>query len=312
MTKSLTKTKQTYKETVFEDSYNKFIKTLLQKFKNEEFCSMEDICDLFKLMQQHEMDGFPVIAGQNGSGKSMVSLMLCKLMNGPKFLDKYFLADKTSNDLINFYLNNEQTTLGVDEFNMYLSYKKHASNEQHNLITMMELARSKSIITIGCVRDPRKLTLNFRDGKMSVIIWILDRFKDKSGSYAAVLVGNPMLESSDRFGLDYLQIDTPSFDDMRGQLQKLPSFIGYMKIPRVTDLISIKELDYYKGMKNKAMAFSQLYNLIKMFKQKQLDNEELNNELNKLRDVLGDEVINQRLAKVNQGQTGLKEFLEED
>lgn len=296
------------RETVFENSYMNFINSV----KEKELCEMKDIVKLTKIMQDNEMDCFIVFAGQNGTGKSMANLMFCKLHNPKEFMNNYFLADKTSDDIVDYYLFNEKTCLGIDELNQYLYYKQHASNEQNHLITQMELSRSQEVITTGCIRDPRKLTLNFRDGKMSILIWLIDRFKDKSGSYGVVLVGNPSLEGEDRFGIDWLRIETPDFEDMRAQLENLPSFIGYIKIPNAYEVLSKEEITNYRQLKKKAMAHADLNYCIKKVKSKKMDLDEFYKKVEKFKVVLGAEIVDSKIHGLDKKSTLLKHFLGED
>lgn len=280
------------KTTVFEDVYSVFI----QNAKETGECSLSDIKKLIVTMQDYEMDTHIVIAGQNGTGKSMLELMLAKIIVGKDYMNNFYMADKTTDEIIQFLLDNENTTLFIDELNLYLSYKLHATGEQNHLINMLELARSKRIAMIGCIRDPRKISLNYRDGKMSVLIWVLDRFTDNSGGYAAVFVANPLIEGDDRFCINFLNIASLNFEDMRSQMESLPSFIGYLKIPSVGKHLDKAEITEYKKLKNSAMAHAQLNALIKKLKTNKIDQNEFMIRINGLKKQLGEKVINEKLA----------------
>lgn len=291
--------------TVFEDSYMQFVNLLREK----EVCSISDIIELVKIMQDNEQDCHVVIAGQNGSGKSFLNLMFLKELQGEEFLSRYYLADKTTNDIIQYLLTNNNVPLGIDEMNLYFSYKDHASYEQNHLIKMIELARSKSIAFVGCVRDPRKLTLNYRDGKMSVIIWILDRFRDKSGAYAAVLVGNPIIEGEDRFGLQQLMLNTPDFSDMRYQIESLPSFVCYIKIPPIDKVLTKDEISKYKTYKDHAMASAHLNQCIFRFKKGKIDADDFTSQIRALEPILGMKFIDAKVAGIKpKKQSSLNDF----
>ena len=297
-----------FKETVFEDSYTSFI----NDSKTKGIVEIDEVLKLVSVMQENEMDCHIIIAGQNGSGKSFLELMIGKKKNKEKLFTNYFMADKTTNDIIQFLLSNEKATLCIDEMNLYLNYKQHASSEQNHLINMLELARSKEIAIIGCIRDPRKLTLNYRDGKMSIILWVLDRFKDKSGAYAAILVGNPSLEGEDRFGITWLDIRTPDFEDMRSQLENLPSFVGYLKIPSAKTVLTDQELKDYKKYKNEAMAHAHLNQCLKRLKNKKMDMDEFSLQVEELKKVLGEEIVESKLLQLKSKTKTLKQFLEDD
>lgn len=297
-----------FPETVFEDTYQTFINVMRKK----KLLHLNDIVRLTEIMQENEMDIQIVFAGQNGTGKSYANLMFCKAKDPKHFLDNYYLADKTTDDVIQYYLGNEGTTLGIDELNTYLYYREHSSPEQMELIKTMEHARSNRIVTAGCARDPTKVNNNFRNGKMSVIIWLLDRFKNKSGSYGVVLVANPSVEGPDRFGLEYIDISSPSYEDLRNQFESLESCIGYVFIPNASKVLTAKEIEFYKTQKKTAMKISHLNNLIKRLKKKKITIDEFVEKTNSLRKILGSEIIDDRIKNISLKPKSLKDFLEED
>lgn len=294
---------------VFEDSYN----SLIQSAYDKEYLAPEDIISLIHELQQNESDTHVVIAGQNGSGKTFLELILLKLMLGPKLFDNLFLSDKTSNDIVKFLLEKECTVLGIDELNLYLNYKQHSSSEQNHLITMIELARSKMIAFIGCVRDARKLALNYRNGKMSVVILILDRWKSGKGAYGAVFVANHMVEGEDRFHFQMLDdISSYSFESLRCKIEQMPSFIGYMKIPSASKILTKEEISLYKERKKAAMAYAHLNYCIKMFKKEKMDSAEFQSQLDILSKTIPDI---ERILEDNFKETGKgkqKTLLEDD
>lgn len=153
--------------TVFEHTYLSFIKDI----RKRGYMEIKDVIDLIVMLQQYEMDCHIVIAGQNGVGKSHMLLIILKLFLGDKWFDNLILARHTTSDIVNFILQHNKTICGIDELNQYLGYKEHSYEEQNHLIKSFELGRSKAIGFIGCVRDPRKVTLNYRDGKVSIVIW---------------------------------------------------------------------------------------------------------------------------------------------
>jgi hypothetical protein len=292
---------------VFEDSYNALIRSAYEKA----YLSPNDIIDLIHELQNNESDTHVVIAGQNGSGKTFLELILLKLMLGPAMMDNLFLSDKTSNDIVKFLLERESTVLGIDELNLYLNYKLHATTEQNHLITMIELARSKMIAFIGCVRDARKLALNYRNGKMSVVILILDRWKSGKGAYAAVFVANHMVEGEDRFHFQMLDdISSYSFESLRYKIEQMPSFIGYMKIPSASKVLTKEEISLYKERKKIAMAYAHLNYCIKMFKKDKMDTQEFNSQVEILSRSIPD--IESILKKNLEGGKGKQKTLLED
>lgn len=279
------------KSTVFEDVYNNFVLSV----KETGECEINDIKKLITTLQSYEMDTHLVIAGQNGTGKSMLQLMIAKKILGKNYIPNFFMADKTTNDIIDFIHENENTCLFIDELNLYLSYKQHATGEQNHLINMLELGRSRRIALVGCIRDPRKISLNYRDGKMSVIIWVLDRFTDNTGGYAAVFVANPLVEGDDRFCINFLNIVSLDFNYMRKQMENLPSFIGYLKIPPIKLILDEAEIKFYKQNKDISMSHAHLNKLIKDMRGKKIDEIDFNKHIERIKKKLGEEVVNEKL-----------------
>lgn len=274
------------KTPVFESIYQAFIDGL----KNKGLFELDDILKLARMLQDVEADLHVTVAGQNGVGKSFLMLMLLKQYVGKGWEHNMMLAGNRPNDIITFLLKNEKTMLAVDEWNQFLYYKQGAELEQQHLITTLELARSKRIATVGCIRDPRKLSYNFRSGKMSIVLWLLDRFRE-GGSVAAVFVASPMIESEDRFGFMYLSDEVESFEAMREMMESLPSFVGYMKVPDARTILSRKELDGYRKAKETAMAYAHYNYCRKMLKKRRMDMEEYNEQIRQLKGIIpiGDE-----------------------
>jgi len=290
-----------HRKTVFEDTYLSFLNACREKGQ----VILQDLIKLIYMMQSNEMDCHIVIAGQNGCGKSYVLLMLLKefmKLDGkqdPDWLRNMMLSDKTTDDFVQFLLLNENTILGVDELNQYLFYKQHAEDQQNHLIKQLELARSKRIAIAGCVRDPRKLTLNYRQGKMSIVIWLVDRYTD-GGSYAAVFVANPAVETTDKFGFSYISADMIDFEELRCSFEGLPSFIGYMAIPNISGFLTQKEIETYKIAKRKSMALAHLNYCVERVRKKRISIHDFIEELNKLRQIIGDTDAVRLLAKAEE------------
>lgn len=280
--------------TIFEHTYIKF----LDSCRNNGQVLMKDVITLIRMMQSNEMDCHIVVAGQNGCGKSYALLMLLKeyMAGDPRWLDRMLFSDKTTDDFVQYLLQNENTILGVDELNLFLSYKQHAEADQNHLIKQLELARSKCIAVAGCVRDPRKLTLNYRNGKMSIVIWLVDRYVE-GGSYAAVFVSNPAVEASDKFGFGWISSDLVDFEELRCSFEGLPSFIGYMAIPDAKHVLTIPEIQTYKSAKVKSMAIAHLNFCIEKLRKSKISIHDFVEELDKLRNTIGEDDANRLLAR---------------
>jgi hypothetical protein len=271
-------------EYVFEGTYN----DLLLKAATKGTLEMADVISLLRELQANKTDCHLAIGGQNGVGKSIVLLMMQKAYQGKISFDNLFLADKTTNDIIRFLLTNRNTLLCIDELNISFGYKQHATTEQNHLISMVELARSKMIPIVGCIRDPRKLTLNYRQGKLSICIWVLDRLKKDKGAYAAVFVANNMVEGEDRFGWQYLTIDSFDYDQMRSQIEKVPSFVCYMWIPPALKILTKDEIAAYDEKKDVAQAYAHLNHVIKQVKKGKMLPEDAELEISVLEKIIPD------------------------
>jgi len=276
---------------VFESIYMGFVNAMQTKtFIMKEPLTIQEINELIKMLQVYENDCHVAIVGQNGSGKSYLMLMFLKDELKEKMLEHIIFAKHTTADITNFILHNTRTLLGIDELRQFFDYKKHASDEQNHLIGMIELGREKRIGIIGCVRDFKKITVNYRNGKVAVVIWIIDRFKD-GGSYAAVFVANPLIEGSDRFGFNTLSIGVVDFNQMRAELERLPTFVGYLKIPNIHEVLTDEEIALYKKEKQIAMAYANLKYHVDRYRKKKIEFEELRDELNRISDLIPSDVI---------------------
>lgn len=281
--------------TIFEDIYNKTVDEI--KARPGQIVERPDIVKIVYMMQEFEMDVHIVIAGQNGVGKSYVLLMFMKEFLGKGFLKNMLLAHHTYNDFVRFLLTETNTLLGVDEMNQYLYYKQHSDKNQNHLIKQMELARSKRIGVMGCVRDPRKLTLNYRQGKMSIVIWVLDRFT-YGGSYAAVFVANPSVESYDKFGFGMIADNLTDIASVREVFEDMPSFVGYLRIPHIDKVLSKTEVSEYKELKDKAMSYAHINEMYENYRKRRITHDDVVHEIEMLRSKLGDEDADRLIREI--------------
>ena len=281
---------------LFEDNYENFMEKVQKKPM-----TIDDLLDLVETMQKNEMDIHIGDVGQNGVGKTYFSLMVLKKyllrkMPNPDIFENLFLAKHSTTDVIGYILNNEDTLIVLDEANQYLNYKKHSESEQNALISAFELARSKRIGVIANIRDPRKITLNYRQGKLSVVIWILDRY-EKGGSYAAVCVANPSVETADKFGFMMLDSTITTMEELRIIFENyVPSFVTWMKIPNMRDILTKEEIEKYKHEKNKAMAYAELRRLIHEYGKRKIDEHDFQQGLKNLT-ILDDEEIENAILR---------------
>jgi hypothetical protein len=223
-------------------------------------------------LQRHRLDAHILICGSNGSGKSMMAIGIAKLLN-PKadIINKNTLyAFHKTSDFINKIEDLKGDVLIVDEITKFLNYREHADKKNQKLIQFIEIARANRVVFISCARDYRKVDLNYRHGKAQMIIQMIDFFASDKGfgrSYGAVFCSPPIVESAERFGLDYLtSAHSPS--EMRAMCENLPSFQGFIFLDDIRNVITQQELDDYEARKQEGITQS-MENFKKIIGQKE-------------------------------------------
>ena len=220
---------------------------------------LEYVVDFVKDLQKHLFDGHILIMGQNGSGKSMLMLALMKLLAPESITNGQLLyAFNRTGDFIKSLSELKNTTLGVDEINVFFNYRQSMATTQVGLFNMIEIAREHRVAIISCTRDARRVNNNYRDGKVQIVIWVLDRYEPGHGprTYCLVFLGNPVLEEQDKFRLNSFQ-NLYSFEEIRRTAEALPTFYGYLFFDDVKKYISDAELEEYK--KKKEQGIKQVY-----------------------------------------------------
>lgn len=213
------------------------------------------IIELIQELQKNEYDAHLCIAGQNGNGKSMLLLALMKKLEANSIANGQILyAFHKHSDFIKSLATLNNTVLGVDELGVFFNYRMSMATESIILFNMIEVARANRVAVISCCRDARRINNNYRNGKISIIIWLIDRMENSEvKSYGLVFVGNPVLEDEDKFKLNaFSNINT--FEEMRITAESLPTFYGYLFMGDVLKYVSKEELKSYKENKKKGMA----------------------------------------------------------
>jgi len=232
----------------------------------------EYIAELIQELQRNRLDAHVLIAGSNGSGKSMMAIGIAKLLN-PKadIINKNTLyAFHKTSDFIDKIEQLKGDVLIVDEITKFLNYREHADKKNQKLIQFIEIARANRVAFVSCCRDYRKVDLNYRHGKAQVVIQMIDWFKSDKGfgrSYGAVFCSPPIVESAERFGLDYL-VSAHSPSEMRAMCENLQSFQGFIFLDDIRSVISQQELDDYEARKQEGITQS-MENFKKIIGQKE-------------------------------------------
>ena len=190
----------------------------------------------------------------HNSGKSVAAAIIFKCVNpetpfGPEHV--VYAEDKHSDFMSKMEALND-SVLVIDELNKFMSHRSFQDKSQNNLIHFIEIARAKRVATISCVNSYFKVDKSFREGKISIVIQMMDRKKSDSDglgrSCAAVFAAPPIMLSSSRFGLDALA-DCHSDQEFINLAPWLPSFRGFMFFPDKDEYLSKEEWSAYTEAK---------------------------------------------------------------
>jgi len=218
---------------------------------------LEYVVEFIRALQMHEYDAHIVIQGQNGNGKSMLMLALLKLLDPNSIRENkiVYAYDRTSR-LIKMLRDYKQSAIGIDEGKKFFHYKQSMTLESIVLTNMIEYARENRNCFVVCTNSCNRLNNNYRNSKVQMVIWLLDRYDEgKVKSYALVFVGNPALEEEDKFLLNAFT-NLYSFESIRCVAEKLPTFYGYLFLEDVRSVVDPEELNIYR--RNKQMGIKQV------------------------------------------------------
>lgn len=216
---------------------------------------LDYIRDFVRDLQNHEYDAHIVIMGQNGNGKSMLMLELMKRIDPNSIMNGNLLfASNTTRDLISLIKKSKKTIIGIDEAKRFFHYKFHMYTEQIVLTNMIEYARSNNIAFISCANDIRRLTSNYRNAKVQMVIWLLDKYDDNEigKSYGLVFLGNPALEEEDKFQMNAFT-NLYTFEQIRYVAERLHTFVGYIFVEDIHHIVTEEELRYYIQKKQESI-----------------------------------------------------------
>lgn len=258
---------------LLERIHDKFLASM----DTEGFYHYKAIVDFVLELRRFEFDAHIVIAGQNGVGKTMIALALAKMLD-PKvfgkdniiyaFHDYGFFIDKLS-------LQSE-TVVMCDELGRFFNYRTSMTRQQVALFNTIEIARANRIALIGCCRDARRLNNNYRNGKVQIVIWVIDRFEtfEPYASYAMIFVANPILEHLDKFEFDEAFHGIKTIEEMRLVGEQLTTFAGYLNIFDVRRDVTDEEIAEYKNKKIRQMRAQAERNKRKAVKGDEIDDKQ--------------------------------------
>ncbi len=244
---------------IFEELYWKFKEKVKKNFGVVKY---DYITEFIKTLQDNELDAHILITGQNGLGKSHLMLQLMKLLNPNSINTEHLLfAYHDTRHFINRIKNLESDVLGIDELKKFFHYKQSMATEQVVLNNYIEYARANRVAFIGCAKDWAQVNNNYREGKVQMVIWLVDRFKkpielfeEKVQSYAMVFLGNPVIDSGDRFQFQFLRY-SKTHEELRVRAEELwgQTFYGYFFIKPTQEFLTKEEIEFYKAEKKKGI-----------------------------------------------------------
>lgn len=211
---------------------------------------IQNVVEFIRGLQHHEYDAHIVVQGQNGNGKSMLMLALLKSLDENAIKDNkiVYAYDRTSR-LIQMLRDFKKSAVGIDEGKKFFHYKQSMTLESIVLTNMIEYARENRNCFVVCTNDCRRLSNNYRNAKVQMVIWLLDRFEEgKTKSYGLVFVGNPAIEEEDKFMLNAFG-NLYSFESIRCVAERLPTFYGYIFLDDIKNIVSEDEIKAYRQNK---------------------------------------------------------------
>jgi len=234
------------------------LESIIENFKkkvemNDGFVEIDYIVDFIRDLQNHEYDAHVVIMGQNGNGKSMLMLELMKRLDANSIRENIIYPFNTIQDLIKKIEKSKKSVIGIDELKRFFHYKMHMTLEQIVLTNLIEYARSNCTAFVGCCNDIRRINSNYRNSKVQMVIWLLDRYENGDiKSYGLVFIGNPALEEEDKFMLNNFQ-NVYSFEQIRLIAESLQTFVGYLLVEDISYVLTQEELQMYKERKQRGI-----------------------------------------------------------
>jgi hypothetical protein len=210
----------------------------------------KDIADFNKALRVNKFDSHTIFMGQNGMGKTMAAFIVKSFMGRIDILRDVVYPQTPVSELLHRITTEKNVNFLLDELAHLFPYKRSNEMSQVALFSSIEVARANRNAFLGCCRDILRINNNYRNGKAQLCVWILDNNGDSS--FAAVLLGSPVFEMEDKFFISSVQA-TYNYEQMLRQIERLPSFIGFIEFPNVDRYISKSQLDEYEHLKQQGI-----------------------------------------------------------
>jgi len=127
------------------------------------------------------------------------------------------------------------------------------TTEQNLLVNYIEYARSNRIAFFVCAKDYAHINNNYRQGKVQMVIWLIDKYKNENFStIGGVFLGNPVIDSEDRFDF-WMMRYAKDFEGFRILAENTSSFRGYLLVPNAYEVLPSEVIQFYKEEKEKGI-----------------------------------------------------------
>jgi len=215
-------------------------------------CTYNEVKFFCDAMRKVDMDNHILISGQNGTGKSLTAITLAMYLDPTFTIEKNMIFSfHSTGDLIDKLSKMKDSVIVIDEANVFMHHKQHMDRKQIALINAIEITRANRNIVISCVRDPRRVSYAYRNGKVHTIIHFTDRSQLTGAPVGFTLQGMWFFEQEDKFML-HLLTDITDYRELEKRVEQLPTFRGYMNASTLTDEHK-EQIGIYKVYKDKQM-----------------------------------------------------------
>lgn len=241
---------------IVEKAYKNFFGSVIRNYGN---VYLRDIGSFVLYLKKNKYDAHILIGGPNGVGKSMVELAIIKQIDPLAITQGQILyAFNTPSDFIKQLTTLRDTGLGVDEIGRFLHNRQSMAIENIAITNSIEISREHRVAIISCCKDGRRVDKTYRDGKVQIYIFLMDRFDDAIGkavTYGFVFANEigSVFEIEDKFMLGMLE-GIISFDEMRVAVENnVPTFVGYLFMDDIHNYITQEELEAYEKKKEEGI-----------------------------------------------------------
>lgn len=252
----------------------------------------EDLAAFNIGLRNAKYDSHTIFMAQNGMGKTMAALIVKSYMGKIDIRRDVIYPQTSVPELVGRITKEKGVDFLLDELAHLFPYKRSNESSQIALFSAMEVARANRNAFLGCCRDVLRINNNYRNGKAQLLVWLLDR--DEESSYGSVHLGTPVFEMQDKFFISSVAA-TYNYAQMTRQIERLPSFIGYIEFGNVRKRISASQLSEYEELKKEGIEYLGMREQRKLNLQKaKFERREMRDADENAGDIGGDAVLRGR------------------